>query len=249
MPDLQHRYLGSRRFIMTALNARSLHANIGNIQADQNILQSNLIFVQETWANETDPDNHYTIPGFTMSRKDNTMLAFEQRPHRGIIAYHRECTFTITHTEKHSSCDIMCTTVTTPLLALNVVAVYRSPQLAMKDFLLLMASGMQTLPPANPCIILADFNVDIKGMSPDTALKLALQDADHHLKCLVQFMMEHKLSQMVTAPTVDSGMQIDHLWTDVPSRLNHMDSEAFVLETFYSDYRPIGLQVRAPAEA
>ena len=244
IPQLQQ--LGNHHFVITAINARSLHSNIDNIRADHNMLQSNLILATESWANRTDSDNHYRIPGFHMERRDNSSVSFEQRPHRGIVAYYKSCEFRVVHTTSHINCDIMCTTVTTEYLALNVIIVYRSPQLAMQAFLQLLHEGMQALPAANPCVILGDFNVDIKGMNADTALKLAYQDSEHHLKALVQFMFQANLTQMLSASTVDSGMQIDHVWSDLSSRLQHMSITPFVLEAFYSDHRPIGLQITSP---
>lgn len=110
-----------------------------------------------------------------MDRMDNSTLSFEQRPHRGIIAYHKDCILTVTHSSQHSGCDMMCATMTTEYLALNVIAVYKSPQLALMTFLELLAAALLTLPSANPCILAGDFNVDIKGINPDLVLKLALQ--------------------------------------------------------------------------
>ena len=93
---------------------------------------------------------------------------------------------------------------------------------------------------------MGDFNVDIKGMNEYKALQMALQDNEHALKSLVQFMFAAQLTQMLSAPTVDSGMQIDHVWSDISDRLQHMAIKPFVLETFYSDHRPIGLQATSP---
>ena len=181
-----------------------------------------------------------------MYRQDNTVQSFDQRPHRGVIAYHKHCKFQVQHSVQHSACDMVCAVVTTKYLALNVIAVYRSPQLPMARFLQLLDSSLKAMPSDNVCIIAGDFNVDIKGITSDVALKLALQDGDHHLKALVQFMLMRGLSQLLSAPTVDSNMQIDHIWTNLPCRLQHMKTSPFVLDTFYSDHRAVGLQATSP---
>lgn len=235
------------KLIVTAFNARSLHANIANIRNDTNLLQSNVLFILETWANQTDSDSLYSLPDFAMDRSDNSSESFDARPHRGIIAYSKQCSLVVCNTVKHSAADIMSTTITTPYYALNVVAAYRSPQLPMHAFLKLLDRSMRKLPNNYPTVIIGDFNVDIKGMTSMTALNLALQHEQHHLKALVQFMMEKGLAQMLTAATADSGMQIDHIWTDLVPRLSHMQPEPFVLESYFSDHRPIGLQLTAPS--
>ena len=233
----------SKNLIVTAMNARSLHANIDNVRSHHDVLQSNLLLITETWATSADTDDHYHIPGFNMHRLDNNTHSFDQRPHRGVMAYHKKCTFTTAHSVQHQGCDILCGIVTTRYLALNIAVVYKSPTMTMNEFLRLLENSLQTMPSAYPCIILGDFNVDIKGMNPDTALKLALTDSDHPLKALMRFMMKHALTQMLDASTVDSGMQIDHIWSNIPTRINHFAQLPFVLEAFYSDHRPIGIQI------
>ena len=243
LPQLQQK--GDHHFIVTALNARSLHANIDNVRSDCNILQSNLLLITETWASAADNDVHYAVADFDMFRMDNTTHSFDQRPHRGIIAFYKNCTFHPCYNLTRPGCDILGAAVTTPYLTVNVITVYRCPQLAMSEFLNNLSACLQCMPSANPCMILGDFNVDIKGITPDLALDLALQPADHHLKILVQFMLQHNFAQMLEAATVDSGMQIDHIWSDIPTRLSHFHQQPFVLESFYSDHRPIGLQLTA----
>ena len=245
LPQLQRQ--DARCFTVTAVNARSLHSNIDNVRSHHNLLDSNLMLVTETWATQKDADSYYSINGFDMHRMDGNTNTYDQRPHRGMIAYNKDCQFHTVHTIQHDGCDILCGTVTTPYLVINIIAVYRCPQLAMKTFLTKLRDGMRTMPPANPCIIIGDFNIDIKGMSSEVALNLALANTEHPLKLLLRFMMKHSLTQMLDATTVDSGMQIDHIWSDIPTRLRHFQQAPFVLETVYSDHRPIGLQLTALA--
>ena len=131
----QLKLTGDHHFVLTVLNARSLHANIENVRAHHNMLQSSVLVITKTWANRSDSNAHYSIPGFDMYRQDNTVQSFDQRPQRGVMAYSKHCSFTVKHSVQHNACDMVCAVVTTKYLCLNLLTVYRSPQLPMARFL------------------------------------------------------------------------------------------------------------------
>ena len=232
---------------LIAQNVRSLHSNINNVRGTHDFTGANLLLISETWANASDDDEHYKLPGFDMHRYDNSSTTFNSRPHRGMIAYNQSSKFDVVHATQHASCDILAGQLVTSYLALNIISVYKSPQYSITMFLPMLEAALQAMPTAHPTVIIGDFNIDIKGMSTTAALKLALSEPNHHLRCLAQFMLQRQMSQQLQASTVDSGMQVDHIWTDLPQRLPHFTLLPFVLETFYSDHRPIGLHIVATA--
>lgn len=200
----------------------------------------------ETWATANDSDEHYHIAGHDMHRFDNTHVMFEDRPHRGMILYTKLCLISNLINSQNAGFDILGMQCITDLIAVNIIGIYRAPQMPMATFLHALDSTLSQLPSANPFIIMGDFNVDIGNINPETAQRLAYEDAGHHLRALVQFMMHKGLAQQVEGARADSGLQIDHIWTDVHHRLGHMHPTSFGLECLFSDHRPIGMYMGEP---
>ena len=239
LPDLTTR--SSATFCITALNARSLHANIVNIRSDKDLISNDLLIVSETWAVPSDNPQHYAIAGFSAARFDTPMPTFDSRPHRGILVYHRNMPSPTMRTFSSQACDIVTLQVQTEWGMLNIICIYRSPSMPMSTFLQKLGTALHSLPQVNPVIIMGDFNVDIAGMSAEHAHRLALENTDHHLRALVQFMFSKSCSQIVRGPTVNSGLQIDHIWTDLHTKWPIRHVQPHILTSFCSDHNPVGL--------
>ena len=113
----------------------------------------------------------------------------------------------ITATSTHSRCR-MC-----------ILTVYRHPQQPVTTFLSLMNKLISNLPQIVPTIILGDFNDDLLSTSASSRL--------------LQFMSSKGFSQLVQAPTTDSGSLLDHIYcNDVGEDTYYVD----VIDTYYSDH-------------
>ena len=123
---------------------------------------------------------------------------------------------------------------------------YRAAQMDITLYLAIakLAATISGLPSQNPITFIGDFNVNILDFSPSTALRLSYCDEAHHLRQLMGFMWGRKCSQALAGPTVDSGLQIDHVWTDACSRLAHMQPRMFRLEVPCSDLRAVGMALQ-----
>ena len=79
-----------------------------------------------------------------------------------------------------------------------------------------------------PTVILGDFNVNISEPSPEknTMLKYLVTE-----KCF---------SQLITDYTTDYRTTIDHIYTNIP----HQVDISGVLESYYTDHKPIFLQLK-----
>ena len=220
-----------------------------DLAADHDLMRANVLVCSETWAVAQDPDSHYQIVTHSMLRFDNRSHMFDDRQHRGMIVYYRECDISQVINYQDAGCDITGMQARTAIITLNVVGIYRSPQMQMAEFLLRLAQVISKLPPHNPLVIVGDFNVDISNFTPQTTLRLAYCDAEHHLRQLLTFMTTHSCRQLLAGPTADSGMQIDHVWTDVLARMPYLHPEPFRIEFPCSDHRAVGMHLGIAEEA
>ena len=86
-------------------------------------------------------------------------------------------------------------------------------------FLSLMEEFISNLPQIVPTIILGDFNDDLLTTLASSGL--------------LQFMSSKGFSQVVQAPTTDSGSLLDHIYcNDVGQDAYYVD----VIDTYYSDH-------------
>ena len=234
----------SDAFVITALNARSLHHNIDCIRADPDIQRSNFLAVSETWALPSDSDSHYNMASYHLTRFDNPISTFDGRPHRGIALYTKGMAHPHGRLFSTSACDIVASQVTTPHGHLSIICIYRSPEMSMTSFLNQLAIAINAMNASEPLMIVGDFNTDIKGFTPAHALSLAYEPAHNHLRGLVQFMLTRQCAQIVQGATSDSSLQIDHIWTNIQHFWPHLQCTHFILESFYSDHRPIGIVLK-----
>ena len=119
---------------------------------------------------------------------------------------------------------ISVTVLNAPVSNLHVVGIYRSKSKVNLHKLIEALNHLYiTLLVDKPTIIPGDFNIDLFKPSSER-------------KTLMQNMIECRgYSQLISQFTTDNRTCIDHIYTNIP----HLVHSAGVLESYFSDHKPI----------
>ena len=165
------------------MNGQSLLRHIDDLKADSVLIQSDIIFVNETWIPE----------GFTNEEKFN-LPGFQRKllnvgRGKGIACFYKSG-FTPVQEIKQSFFQILkVTNVQT-----DFISVYRSDEADLN----VVHDALQSLVGNKPTIIVGDFNVSLFKY-PNNVLTSRLKDLG--------------FQQWVTQPTFDSGSCLDHCYS------------------------------------
>ena len=119
-----------------------------------------------------------------------------------------------------------------PILDLHIIGIYRSKSQVKISKLIdalnhLHATKMKS---PVPYILLGDFNINLLE---ETSEKRAIA------RCLIE---QRGYKQLIKQYTTDNQTLIDHIFTNVP----HLVVSTGVLESYYSDHKPIYISLGAP---
>ncbi|CAB4028716.1 Hypothetical predicted protein [Paramuricea clavata] len=188
-------------------NARSLHKHIEDVRKDINYSSMDIVI-------------------FTETRNDVSQGTGPGRPYCGTAVYSRVplkegypyvhnvngIEFTIIKTESNPH--------------LNIIGVYRSPNIAISRLLSSLRSILDEDSSAHN-IIIGDFNVNWMVESDRQSLYNLMVVQNHY-------------RQLITGFTTDNRTLIDHLYTN----LMEEEIEAGILETYFSDHKAIWASLR-----
>lgn len=199
--DLQH--ISSPGFVVVFHNSQSLHKHIGDIRMERNLLQANLLFFFETWEQEHDKADYYSLPDFTLVAR-NRAPTKSLCPHNGTLVYARDCSilYSIKVRQKCSSgIEITVVDTSSSIAGLGVVGVYCAQVSITVLCAELRAVTQQVLTSHTHVIIGGDFNSDASvGL----------------LKQLQEFCDHFSLRQLITDSTTDYGTTLDLIFTNLP---------------------------------
>ena len=111
-------------------------------------------------------------------------------------------------------------------LNINIIAIYRLPSVPLKRLLETLAI-LHNLTDTSPTVFLGDFNVNW---------------LDHKDRIQLHRLMVTKLNyhQQICSPTTDFGSCLDHIYFSTS-----LSGTASVLESYYSDHKPVWCSVLA----
>lgn len=212
-------------------NARSLHARIDDVRADDNFTRADiLIFTEARVQKQLLTSSHYQIPGFQFdecssshdrSTKSNLLIYYKFHDQQFKIISH----YALNHPQISIAYYSMCL----PLInshQLHFIALYRSPVRECLDFFFEQLNAalqhFETIrfSSASPLIVVGDFNIDM--------LKSTLES-----RRLDSLFVKFNCRQIIDRQTSNYGSLIDHVWTNI------MSLNIEYLESFWSDHIPV----------
>ena len=206
-------------------NVRSLHLHIDDVAGEYNVQAADINIFVETALCSSDNDDDYHIDDFRLFRND--VSADSNR---------RTCYGTAVYIKTDMPCAVepcranyndVETTVSvlyTPMSDLCVVGIYRSKsKVNMKAFIESLNDLLDNIIPRGPTVILGDFNVNLLETSSE---KNAL--TKNHLE-------QRGYTQLITKYTTDYKSLLDHVYTNIPDRIQ----SSGVLESYFSDHKPV----------
>ena len=191
------------------LNIRSLNKHWKDLVCDPLLNQSSILILQETMTIESDD---ITIPGYSLI----TRVVGKQRTAGSgsqIYCKNQDCTVFLSQSRYYSKGKIEYIGIRFPdpktREPIELLAVYRSPQSKIQEFIIDSESILNTHPKIS--IIVGDLNVDLLTES-------------NNRQTLLKFMMSHNYNSKLTTSSTDYYSQLDCVFA-VPA-LN-LDSLAF----------------------
>ena len=210
-------------------NVRSLHLHIDDVRSDYNITKADVNIFVETTLCSLDRHETYELTGYTLYRNDYSQT--NTRTCYGTALYIKNgllCTET-PYRMNSNNVEITVTSLSHPIPGLIVVAIYRSKTVKMTKFIDALHYLHDQIGSRVPTVILGDFNVNLMKLSSEQ-------------KALTKYLIDEKgYTQLINQYTTDYRTQIDHIYTNVP----HLVQSTGVLESYYSDHKPIFLSLRA----
>ena len=172
-----------------SLNTVSLSAHIENIKADENIMASHILTLQET---RILPHVQYEL---------NKMTQTATYGDHGIIVYtHEDVNIFSTKVYIGTGVEILHLTLQIQNSILNLITLYKSPTAKLGTFLNLLAEAMQNTNKQYIHICMGDFNIDArKNTTAFTALET--------------LMKKNNMILLDKQPTTIYGSALDHIWT------------------------------------
>ena len=217
-------------------NVRSLNLHIEDIRSDYNVQAADINIFVETGLCVRDADQTFDIPTFTLHRND--INSSQLRTKYGTAFYIKNNIKCVLNPLRcnYNGVEITIMTLHYNNIPLHIIEIYRSSSLVTIRKLiegLKYIHDEHNLDSSCSKIFIGDFNVNIRESSPDTK------------KLLDYFLSEKKYTQLIQQYTTDYKSTLDHIYTNIP--LNTVYSG--VLESYYSDHKPIFIQNVSIADA
>lgn len=196
------------------LNVRSIMAKVEDIKVDTILQNASILAFCETWL-APNQESPFIRQGHTIFRCDRNF----DNTHGGVLLsvpqiMCPENTFKI----NRPGIEILANSVTlTNQLLIQIVLIYRSPNVPLRDLLQAMIDLLNSIDCFLPTIIIGDINEDV------------LDDTSN---VFVTFMNENSYEQMVKSPTTDRGSLIDHVYCN--NILGNIITN--VSDCYYSDH-------------
>ena len=121
--------------------------------------------------------------------------------------------------------EITVSVVSGPVSDLHILGIYRSKsKVNLRQFIDALNIVLDGIPnQSTPIVILGDFNVNLLEMSSES-------------RVLTRYLVEQRgCTQLITQYTTDYHSLIDHIYTNIPDRIQ----SSGVLEFYFSDHKPI----------
>ena len=194
-----------------------LHINICNIKSKIRDIKCDEVFshVDVISFNETHLLRSEDILGVTLGLND--AYSVFRKDHDGLggaVALFVKCSCGPLHIPLNTTLELVAVKISHPV-EMTILSVYRSPTTNLKSFTDEMYHVLSKLDEQNICI-LGDFNVDVLGKN-ETVLSSMFKKQSY--------------TQIVTKPTHDSGMFIDHAYVT-----GELDVSSDVIDCYYSDH-------------
>ena len=217
--------LSSRDWLKVGqLNVHSYLSKVEDVTSDQAIAHTNIMCFTETFLKPSQSVNSLILNGESSAvfRTDRVSSSTQDLSNGGVMivcadSFNPQPT-NIQHPATLEVVNILVNTQRHNQVC--VVAVYRRPQLALRNFLRLVDDYLRhCLQLRVPTVVLGDFNENLLVESSTSTT-------------LLQFMSGIGFTQLVTTPTTDSGSLLDHIYWNHPSESCVVD----VVDIYYSDH-------------
>ena len=200
-------------------NARSLHKHLKEIEAEPNVLASDVIGFSETRLCQRDKDADFTLKGFTLIRLDeNCSPDSVHRPHHGLALYIKTC-FEVQKLVKIccSSFEvIVASLVSGQKGSFQVAILYKYPKSSQRDFKKDISSHLRPLIDIKvKFVLLGDFNISI--------------DSSH---CFDYIETLFGCKQHIQQSTHDSGSVLDLVFSNTNAFCD-------IIEAYWTDHKLI----------
>lgn len=199
-------------------NCRSLHLHINDMKLEKNLISADIIAISESRLKPSDDAECYELQGFSTYRYDDEKYT-SGRPYHGIVIYSKIPFQNIRRLHIMATETVLCHIIHRDKI-LQLVFFYCSPQKASQGYLCQYLQNLfELLGTEQHFFIMGDANVDFFAQS-----------------CLSEFLMDHRVSQIVHSVTSDYDSCLDHIYTNMmcPSQIS-----SATLESYYSDHKPI----------
>ncbi len=221
-----------RALKIVCTNVRSLHLHFDDIINDFNLMASDIMIFVETALSHDDQYGLYDIKNFKQFRNDYNNAPGRRQPYGSVVYTRQSDTLVAEEQFSPNPCDteITITSLMQPF-QLYIVAVYRSRS---KVSIIRLIEALEFVHSTilkghnTPVVFIGDFNVDLLETSSDK-------------NKLIRYMMQQKgYTQLIQEYTTDYQSLIDHIYTNIPQ----MVITSGVLESYYSDHKPIFICLR-----
>ena len=205
------------------LNVRSYLSKLDDIVGDESIAHADIMCFTESFLKPHQHVNSLTLNGESsiLYRYDRVTTSSQNLSNGGVMiacaSSLQPHSISIQHPPSLEIVSIMVSTHRD--LQMCVVVVYRRPQLPLRSLLSLLEDYLGDLPHQTmPTVIVGDFNENLLS-SPSSSV-------------LLQFMASQGFTQLVQAPTTDSGSLLDHIYYNQASTRSVVE----VIDIYYSDH-------------
>lgn len=199
-------------------NCRSLHLHINDMKLEKNLISADIIAIAESRLKPSDDATCYELQGYSTFRFDDEKY-ISGRPYHGIVIYSKIPFQNIRRLHIMATETVLCHIIHRERI-LQLVFFYCSPQKASQGYLCQYLQNLfELLGTEHHFVIMGDANVDFFTQT-----------------CLSEFLIDHKVSQVVHSVTSDYDSCLDHIYTNMmcPSQIS-----SAILESYYSDHKPI----------
>ena len=212
------------------LNVRSYLAKLEDIVNDQIIAHTNIMCFTETFLKPNQNVNLLLKNDSTVVYRADRVTSNTQDLSNGgvMIVCAKSLNPKLVTIQHPDTLEILCIHVNTCTGGqMYVITVYRRPQLPFRTFLHLLADYLCHINHQElPTILLGDFNENL-------ILESSMSTA------LLEFLSTLKFTQLVNAPTTDSGSLLDHIYWNQSSENCLVD----VVDIYYSDHNATFLSI------
>ena len=195
------------------LNSRSMRNKFYNIMADSSLLVSDIIILTETWLEEEDDDNKYSLPGYDVNLN-------KRGRGKGTASYLKDKNFKHELNINHDGFSISKITSSD----LDIIGIYRSQNGNVMD---IVTELQYLVNNEKTTIIGGDLNMCV--------LK-------HPKNYITASLEEEGFQQLVTAATHIEGGAIDHIYMRERGN-NRFEWDLEYCPKYYSDHDGLGLTI------